>query len=203
MPNWCDNTLEINHSDIKMMRRFVKGWNRKSLLNEFIPVPPELSDGSMNWKRIMELQNEKRNREYADEMDKFREELNLKYFGYRGWYEFCLDNWGTKWDIGYDLDCGDYLTADSARKPITVRFYSAWSPPTDAYRKLSEMGFSIRAYYYESGMGFCGSWVEGHDQCFEIKEFTSAWVRENIPSDIDDYMGISDCMQLDEECEDA
>lgn len=201
MPNWCNNTLEINHSDIKMMRRVVKGWNRSRLLNEFIPVPPELSDGSMNWQRI--LNKEPRNKDYADEMDLFREELNLKYFGYKGWYEFCLDNWGTKWDIGRDSAISEYLTPDSARNSISVQFTSAWSPPTDAYQKLSEMGFSIRAYYYESGMGFCGSWIDGEDRCFTIEDFSSAWVKENIPSDIDDYMGISDEMELDEECEDA
>ena len=74
MPNWCNNTLEISHPDIKMMRRFVKGWNRSQLLNEFIPVPPELSDGAMNMERIRKMQKENRNHDYARELDKYREE---------------------------------------------------------------------------------------------------------------------------------
>jgi len=200
MPNWCNNTLEISHPDIKMMRRVVKGYNRGRLLNEFIPVPPELSDGSMSWERILKMKKEKRNDDYARELDKFREELNKKYFGYAGWYEFCVQEWGTKWDVGGD---GHILTPDYARKPITIQFDSAWSPPISAYQKLSEMGFSIRAYYFEGGMMYCGSWIDGDDRYFEIEKCESNWVKENIPADIDDYMGISDCMQLDEECENA
>lgn len=201
MPNWCNNTLEISHPDIKMMRRFVKGWNRGRLLNEFIPVPPELSDGSMSWERILKMKKEKRNDDYARELDKFREELNKKYFGYAGWYEFCVQEWGTKWDIGYDSNLGDHLTADSARGMVTVQFDSAWSPPISAYEKLADLGFSIRAYYFEGGMMYCGSWIDGDDRYFDIQECKAEWVRENIPADIDEYMFISDNMELDEEFE--
>ena len=77
----------------------------------------------------------------------------------------------------------------------------SWSPPIEAYEKLEEMGFSIRAYYFEGGMMFCGKWEDGHSEHYDIEDNTSTWVRENIPSDIDEYMGISDCMQLDEEFE--
>ena len=73
----------------------------------------------------------------------------------------------------------------------------------EAYRKLHEMGFSVRAYYYESGMMYCGSWIDGEDQYFEIEECKADWVRENIPSDIDEYMDISSDMELNEECQNA
>ena len=203
MPNWCNNTLEISHPDIKMMRRVVKGYNRGRLLNEFIPVPPELSDGAMNWERIHKMKKENRSHDYAREMDRYREELNKKYFGYTGWYEFCNNEWGTKWDVGYDSSFGEHLTPDCAREMITVQFDSAWSPPVEAYQKLSDMGFSIRAYFFEGGMMYCGSWIDGEYRYFDIEECKSNWVKENIPQDIDDYMGISDCMELDEEVENA
>jgi hypothetical protein len=186
-----------------MMRRVVKGYNRGRLLNEFIPVPPELSDGSMSWERILKMKKENRSDDYARELDKYREELNKKYFGYAGWYEFCNNEWGTKWDVGYDSALGEHLTPDCAREMITVQFDSAWSPPVEAYQKLSDMGFSIRAYFFEGGMMYCGSWIDGEYRYFDIEECKSNWVKENIPSDIDDYMGISDCMELDEEIENA
>ena len=203
MPNWCNNTLEIHHNDIKMMRRFVKSWNRGRVLDEFIPVPQELKDNCYGIEEIRKRFAQKRNHDYARELESLTENLNLKFFGHKNWYDFCVHEWGTKWDIGYDGDYDDYLTPDSARKMITVTFNSAWSPPIDAYRKLSDMGFAIRAYYYEGGMGFCGSWIDGEDNYYNIEEYKSDWVKENIPSDIDEYMGISDCMELDEECEDV
>ena len=53
MPNWCSNTLEIHHKDRKMMFRFVRGWNRGRLLDEFIPVPPELRDSHRTATKTM------------------------------------------------------------------------------------------------------------------------------------------------------
>lgn len=198
MPNWCNNTLEISHEDVKMMRRFVKGWNRGRVLDEFIPVPPELKDGAMTLEKIRERQKKPYNHEYEKELEQLTEQLNLKYFGHKNWWDFCVSQWGTKWDIGFDSAYADYLTPDSARGMVTVTFNSAWSPPIGAYEKLSEMGFAIRAYYYEGGMGFCGSWIDGDDRYFSIEEYKSDWVIENIPRDIDEYMFISEGLQLDE-----
>jgi hypothetical protein len=203
MPNWCDNYLEVNHADKKMMRRFVKGWNRGRLFDEFIPVPPELKDSCLTIEEIQKRHKQNRNMEYEKELGSLTESLNLRFFGYKNWYDYCVQEWGTKWDIGGSLEYGDYLTPDNARRMITVCFNSAWSPPISAYEKLSDMGFSIRAYYFEGGMMFCGSWIDGEDRYFDIKECKSEWVKANIPEDIDDYMGISDGIQLDEECEDV
>lgn len=193
MPNYCDNRLYISHPDIKMMRRVVKGWNRGRLLSEFIPVPPELSDNAMSIERIMRESKQKRNSEYAQELDKFREELNKKYFGYADWYAFCVAEWGTKWDVGREGDFQPLLTPDSARRELCLSFSSAWSPPIGAYEKLHAMGFDIRAYYYEGGYAFCGKWENGSDECYNI-DGNSEWVIESIPEDIDQEMNISECM---------
>jgi hypothetical protein len=77
-----------------------------------------------------------------------------------------------------------------------VFFDSAWSPPTDAYAKIIELGYSIRAYYFESGMEFCGRWEDGVEEFISIEvpegESYVDWVSENIPKDINDEMGIAD-----------
>ena len=162
-----------------------------------------MCSSDLNIEQIRKRHKQNRNKDYEKEFGALTESLNLRFFGYKNWYDFCVSEWGTKWDIGFDSSYADYLTPDSARGMVTVSFTSAWSPPIGAYEKLSEMGFSIRAYYYEGGMGFCGSWIDGDDRYFNIEEYKSDWVKENIPQDIDDYMGISDCMQLDEEYENA
>ena len=193
MPNWCDNTLEITHPDIKMMRRFVKAYNRNRLLNEFIPVPPELTDSGMSMEKLMARRNKPYNADYEKELKEFTESLNKKYFGYKDWYDFCVSEWGTKWDIGLG-DYGSILTADDARKGhISIAFDSAWSPPIQAYEKLKDQGFEITAYYYESGMGFCGAWVDGDDQYYDING-NSKWVEENIPTYINEAFVISESM---------
>jgi len=188
MPNWCNNTITISHPDMAMMKRVVKGYNQNKLLSEFIPVPLELREGAMNTSELMKI----RNWEYKKELDKVREELNKKYFGYKDWYDYCVSEWGTKWDIGRDT-APTLLIKDIKNKTITFSFDSAWSFPSGAYEKLVDMGFSITAYYFEGGMGFCGMWENGSDDYYSI-EGNSEWVLDNIPPSINQHFGISENM---------
>ena len=190
MPNWCANTITISHPDMAMMKRVIKGYNQHRLLDEFIPIPLELKEGAMNMDELMKI----RNWEYKKELDKMREELNKKYFGYKDWYDFSVANWGTKWDIGRDSTYSPTLRIkDIKNKTVTFDFDSAWSFPSSAYEKLNDMGFSIRAMYYEGGIGFCGIWADGQDDYYDI-EGDSIWVKENIPQEIDQVFCISESM---------
>ena len=42
MPNWCGNTLTIQHEDPAMITRAVEAFDRGEFFNEFVPVPPDL-----------------------------------------------------------------------------------------------------------------------------------------------------------------
>lgn len=195
MPNWCNNTMLIEHDDIKMMRRVVRAYNRSRLFSEFIPTPPELMVGSTMEEIDAEF---KWNDEYRKEMKELRQKLNTKYYGYPSWYEWRLMHWGTKWDTGKG-DSDLVLTPDCARHPIYIGFDTAWSPPTQAYERLAEMGFRIKAYYYEEGMLYCGKWTNDSDDYYEIKEDKAEWVVKNIPNDIDEEFCISENILLNEE----
>ena len=81
----------------------------------------------------------------------------------KGWYDWRLGNWGTKWDVGgeYDYaDCPDHNTT-------VLSFDSAWSPPVGFYEFIKDQGFDIRASYFEPGIGFCGDWIDGMDNYYE------------------------------------
>jgi hypothetical protein len=123
----------------------------------------------------------------ADEYDRIRAE-NKAETGFESWYEFCTSRWGTKWDVG-GADCGIELDDDGLG--FTASFDSAWSPPTGVYEALVAQGYSVRAYYYESGMAFAGIWDDGCDDCY------SDWgdaqgARDMLPEDLDEQFGISD-----------
>lgn len=102
-------------------------------------------------------------------------------------YGFAVNNWGTKWDV---LDADIYDQTDTS---IGVFFDTAWSPPVEAYQKLEELGFTVTAYYYEGGMGFCGAFKDGENDEYGI-DGDSDWVLENIPREIDDCFAISENM---------
>jgi hypothetical protein len=187
MPNWCNNTLELKHDDPVMIERAKKAFQDGRLLDEFIPVPYELNQGidHKDW--------DKQNHEYQKELQDARESLNKKYFGFKDWYDFCVSNWGTKWDVGAD----GYINFQDPHN-LSLSFDSAYSPPIDAYKKLESMGFEIYALYFESGMMFCGTYGQGTDEFYNI-EGNADWVKENIPEYLDHAFCISEQMQEWEE----
>ena len=172
-----------------MITRAREAFRTGRLLDEFIPVPAELKDtvaggfGDAEKQAALEVQN-------SD---------NLARYGYANWYDFCVGEWGTKWDVGGDHD-GDY--SEDADHSVTLAFDSAWSPPIAAYDKLVEMGFTVQGYYYESGMGFAGVYTDGDDDYFEISGLSSDEVRDMLPEALDEMFSISDFM-ADWEDEDA
>lgn len=182
MPNWCSNTLTISHKDKAMMKRVVRGYNRNGLLREFIPIPKELTDtvsGTVGSKES-----------YEQRLLEEKQKLNREFFGYNDWYSFCVAEWGTKWDIGHGDGYGKLTLKDIKNNTVKIGFDSAWSPPLEAYEKLCDMGFEIRALYYEGGCCFCGIWDNGNEEYYDIKG-NSKWVKENIPSEIDKEFCIS------------
>jgi len=183
MPNWCNNDLMIQHMDRAMLEKARDGFNEGKMLQALIPCPEPLSAtmaGSYGGGDTIS--------KYKSELLKFQEKLNVKYFGYKNWYDWCVAEWGTKWDIGRtsehdhlaEIDDGDWPT-------MTLSFESAWSPPVKAYEKLWNMGFIITASYYEPGCGFCGEWKNGMDY-----EYST----DNPPEHLDRQYGISDMMGM-------
>jgi hypothetical protein len=181
MPNWCNNTLEISHEDPAMMERVRKAFTDGRLLDEFIPVPKSLHIvagrvGDDTDPKQIELEAQ--------------EKANLEAHGYSTWYDFCVNEWGTKWDIG-----GDGMEPhDDGPNRTTLAFDSAWAPPTAAMDKLMDMGFSVRLYYYEPGMCFAGIYDENGDDYYDLGDMTSDQVAEELPSELDEMFGISETM---------
>lgn len=178
MPNWCNNTVEIRHEDPVMLERVRTAFNNGALLAEFIPVPEELqiTAGRTN--------NPDENQKIVD-----AEESNREKYGYSNWYDFCVSEWGTKWDIGADGSVPQDIDGG-----LMLSFDSAWSPPIAAYEKLTEMGFQIRAFYHESGMCFAGIWEDGFDDYYEYGDMNSLEAADTLPEELDEMFCISEQM---------
>jgi hypothetical protein len=87
------------------------------------------------------------------------------------WYNWQINNWGTKWDIGADIgtDREEWhgLKATRVGNKVSTTFDSAWSPPIGLYEKLVELGYDVKASYFEPGMAFCGIYDNGVDNYIE------------------------------------
>ena len=185
MPNWCNNELKICHTDPAMMSRFQAAFKEGRVLEEFFPVPQALRDTIAGPVP----------QGYERELNEFKENLNRKYYGHANWYDYCVEEWGTKWDIGG----GDaqILEEDGA---LVASFESAWSPPVAAYEKLTAMGFEIEAYYYEPGCSFVGMFAEGDDYCYDLPE-TWADAKRLLPYALIEMFNLEEDYCMDEEHE--
>ena len=105
-----------------------------------------------------------------------------------GWYEWRVSNWGTKWDVG----SSQYGVERGNANECKFSFDSAWSPPIQFYEKLEELGFTVKAMYYESGMAFCGIYEDGFDDYYEYGDLDSDGVANTIPQELDEYFCISE-----------
>ncbi len=100
------------------------------------------------------------------------------------WYEWRLDNWGTKWDI-YETHC---TRVDA--NTLSMTFYTAWSPPIPVFDKLTDMGYEINARYLDEGWMYVGEYVDGFDWSTADVESIG-----EVRPELDDEFGISEMMQ--------
>ena len=184
MPNWCNNYLELTHDDPEMITRAQKAFADGRLLDEFVPVPKSLHivAGCVG---------------DPDEQKKLEEDTakNLEVHGYGNWYDFAVNEWGTKWDVGGD---GDQARLDGPNH-ISMNFDSAWAPPVPAMEKFIDQGFRVKLIYWESGMCFCGLFDENGDDYYEYSDMSVDELAECINPEIDECMCITESIREWEE----
>ena len=178
MPNHVTNVLTITGSDDQRVKELMDSLfdNEGNIdFDKFLPMPKELREVTSPVRIVSE---EERNAEIAEyerkeaagelsmwESKTFSLTLELRdeyiaRFGADNWYDWAVENWGTKWG-GYDghRDSDDECT-----------FNSAWNTPFPAMVKLSKMHpdlvFTIK--YADEDFGYnLGEYVLVDGECVE------------------------------------
>jgi hypothetical protein len=141
MPNWCNNTINIEGPADKI-RALWDAANAPGddvgLLNALNPMPVELTDTVADGS----------------------EGVN--------WYNWRVSNWGTKWEV--DLEGLEFSDMGNGRAQIVGYADSAWSPPLDAFQAYANANDDVylELKYFEPGMSFMGVWdSEGGDAYYD------------------------------------
>ena len=147
MPNHCYNRVNVYSDEPKVIKEihdiFENGTNpykSETVFGQIIPEP--------NWKEIP----------VGGELPVMSDELGM---GLRfestdkqddRWYDWRVQNWGTKWD------CYDLTIESDDEHEVSFTFNTAWSPPEEICRALKEKfeDASIQWFYDEPGMEFAG-----------------------------------------------
>jgi len=186
MPNWCNNYLVLEHEDPAMIERAKKAFAEGKLLEEFCPVPSSLHVvagrvGDDTDPKQIELEAQ--------------EAANIATHGYANWYDYCVNEWGTKWDVGGE---GDQASQDSPTD-LRMNFDSAWAPPIAAMEKFQDLGFKVKLVYWESGMCFCGIYDENGDDYLDYSDMTADELDKAINDEVDECMCIVENLRMWEE----
>ena len=127
MPNWCSNRVRV-YSDEEDIKRFKKEVHGVEHWMGIMPNPHK--DSVFSFNSIIPL---------PDTDD---------------WRDWCIENWGTKWDTedaSLDVDEVDNLE---------YSFETAWCPPEGIFLALKSRypHMDISWFYDEPGMQFAGYW---------------------------------------------
>ena len=114
MPNHVCNKVEFHGepNDVKAVLNLIAGDDGRAIdFNKILPMPDYIFRGDLG------IEEEKK-------------------YGKNNWYDWSIENWGTKWNA-YETERVD---------DNTIKFETAWSCPVGMYRKLTEICNSYNVY---------------------------------------------------------
>lgn len=186
MPNWCNNTITITHPDPAKLEALAAAVREGKFCDFIHPVPEDLHitagrEGSDDDPKQIALEA--------------KEKSNREKYGYANWYDFCVNEWGTKWDVeSYE---GEDLKVEDGK--LSFGFDSAWSPPINLYEKMFDQGYNLKAFYWEPGMGFCGKFDADGDDYYDYSGMSAKEFAKEIDPELDEVMCIIENLETWEE----
>jgi hypothetical protein len=177
MPNWCENNLSISGPTSKIEDKFREVfYNEGGLLNAVRPQPEILFRGDLS----------------AQDKEECKEK------GIPNWYDWNIENWGTKWDAS---DCNFFITDNGdGTSEFHGFFLTAWCPPVEAFTELDE-DLIVSLGFHEGGMAFVGQYTSegGYEEySYDDEHLTPSNVKDFIPENLVEDWCIREYLEEDE-----
>lgn len=142
MPNWCYNRMNVTgdrDSLVKLTEAITRQYDPSLAettmgveqvdydLSVLFPIPDELRITAMFFS------TETDDPEYQELLKKY--EANKEKYGYTTWYDWAIENWGTKWSPRIEeWTINDYSNGSE----IYAYYETAWSPADGLIREVSK-----------------------------------------------------------------
>jgi len=172
MPNYVTNILHVHGDNPEEVFDFIRGEEDGQLFdfNKVIERPECLDISAVSVFAVDPVENERLMRHYCEQNnwglteEQLQERIakdnkqiaiylkNIEETGYRSWYDWSIDNWGTKWNACDARDNG----GDS------IIFDTAWATPEPVIKTLSEKfpEYTFEVEYADEDIGCnCGEYT--------------------------------------------
>ncbi len=150
MPNWCECDLYVRGKKdrVEEFLRFAAGPESAFDFNRFVPYPEQfavLDQEALDWE-------EKNPPPWTAAAYKTRPRDGFN----QGGYEWCCDNWGTKWNA-HRVEV-QRIGGGEGVACVEINFATAWLPPRPVVERAAELhpDLSFELRYFERGACFSG-----------------------------------------------
>lgn len=140
MPNWCENKLVLQGTESQILAFEARYF--AEVTNQDLGT----KDLEFSFERVKPIPQE------------FQPPSE-------GWYDWCIENWGTKWDVCHFIRQDD--------EPGTYFFDTAWAFPQALFDELASQlendfpGLYFEGYFIETGVGYSGNFYYNDQDGFE------------------------------------
>ncbi len=168
MPNHVMNIVRISGSEESIARcseQIFKGGEFSFQNIKPMPEDLDIPSGSMSYTAMEWMKADERTRRRIEKkygLDNVegrarmqRYAINVALYGFPTWYEWRLENWGTKWDA-YEIS-----VIHRSDRAIHIAFQTAWSTPQAVIETLAGQypDLAIDVDFADENMGNnCGSY---------------------------------------------
>ena len=167
MPNHVYHQISIGNEITKEREEILKKIEKAGGICQYYkPMPQEL-EGTTSPQRVGDTERCTITKEKS-------EELKEKY-GYDNWYDWCLENWNTKWGC-YDLEIDDEV----------LRFTTAWSPMDELIIKQMAQDFPNMFWSFEEEQGWGAEISIEEGDIIDVKEYDVPHFTEEVEVDTGD-----------------
>jgi len=200
MPNDCNNSFTITNITTEQWQDLAATFQvrgdgyQQDFLETFYPEP----DYSVT--PVAETYPEISAQHAKTEEDRERILKNEPTIRENAWWDWRVQNWGTKWDV---YSCWSDWEDQQPSTEFNTSFCTAWSPLSEKFMAVLSKHFPgaiLTNYYEEEGEDFCGVTVakDGvvRDFCETMSEYRDPYTRKEFP-DLDALLAEEE-QELDE-----
>ena len=151
MPNHCYNRVQISNDaedNSKQFDELVAIFESQKPFSKIIPIPDYTKIPNEDGELPVEVEHKNPEGEVLFTIMEFPKSKK----GDDRWYQFCIANWGTKWEAY------DFSTIDIEEDSAEFTFNTAWGPADGIFDKIREdyPDVGISWFYDEPGCEIAG-----------------------------------------------